>query len=181
MHQQLWVALWHLKGYQDRWFSKWQVLGIFKFELAILVHQQFWYTFGFFVPINPTPATSHERKQKLHCNFRKVALQHLLFGNPDFIFTNSCAATNKKLHCNIEKAASGMWRFPAAFLSLEGPTRKPRHASVFSTHSDTQAVPAFHCTRMFNSIFSTRVFFKTNRHAVSHCLREVQKPFPKEL
>ena len=28
--------------------------------------------------------------------------------------------------------------------NLEGPTRKPRHASVFSTHSDTQAVPAFH-------------------------------------
>ena len=24
---------------------------------------------------------------------------------------------------------------------LEGPTRKPRHTSVFSTHSDTQAVP----------------------------------------
>ena len=30
--------------------------------------------------------------------------------------------------------------------NLEGPTRKPRHASVFSMHSDTQAVPAFHCT-----------------------------------
>ena len=28
---------------------------------------------------------------------------------------------------------------------LEGSTRKPRHASVFSMHSDTQAVPAFHC------------------------------------
>ena len=43
---------------------------------------------------------------------------------------------------------------------LEGPTRKPRHASVFSTHSDTQAVPAFHCTRMFKGIFSTRAFLK---------------------
>ena len=29
--------------------------------------------------------------------------------------------------------------------SLEGPTRKPRHASSFSMHSDTQAVPAFQC------------------------------------
>ena len=41
---------------------------------------------------------------------------------------------------------------------LEGPTRKPRHASVFSTHSDTQAVPAFHCIRMFKDIFSTPAF-----------------------
>ena len=45
-------------------------------------------------------------------------------------------------------------------LLLEGPTRKPRHASVFSTHSDTQAVPAFHCIRMFKGIFSTRAFLK---------------------
>ena len=56
--------------------------------------------------------------------------------------------------------------------SLEGPTHKPRHASVFSTHSDTQAVAAFHCVRMFN----TRAFNK-HRHAVYHCLKEVQKPF----
>ena len=40
--------------------------------------------------------------------------------------------------------------------NLEGPTREPRHASVFSTHSDTQAVPAFHCIRMFKGNFSTR-------------------------
>ena len=26
----VWVVLWHLKGYQNRCFSKWQVLGIFK-------------------------------------------------------------------------------------------------------------------------------------------------------
>ena len=44
--------------------------------------------------------------------------------------------------------------------SLEGPTRKPRHASVFSTHSETQAVPAFHCMRMFKGIISTRAFLK---------------------
>ena len=43
---------------------------------------------------------------------------------------------------------------------LEGPTRKPRHASVFSMHSDTQAVPSFHCIRMFKGIFSTRAFLK---------------------
>ena len=36
----------------------------------------------------------------------------------------------------------------------------PRHASVFSTHSDTQAAPAFHCIRMFKAIFSTRAFLK---------------------
>ena len=52
--------------------------------------------------------------------------------------------------------------FPAAnililghFSVLIGPTRKPRHASVFSTHSDMQVVPAFHCIRMLKSIFST--------------------------
>ena len=40
-------------------------------------------------------------------------------------------------------------------LSWEGLTRKPRHASVFRTHSDTQAVPTFHCIRMLKGIFST--------------------------
>ena len=44
---------------------------------------------------------------------------------------------------------------------LEGPTRKLRHATVFSTLSDLQAVPAFHCIRMFfKGIFSTRAFLK---------------------
>ena len=62
-------------------------------------------------------------------------------------------------------------------LGLEGPTRKPRHASVFSMHSDTQAVPAFHCIRMSKSIFFETRFFKTHRHAVYHYLNEVQKPF----
>ena len=43
--------------------------------------------------------------------------------------------------------------------SLEGPTRKPRRASVFSTHSGTQAAPAFHCIRMCKRhSFDTRVF-----------------------
>ena len=53
------------------------------------------------------------------------------------------------------------------FGSLEGPTRKPRHASVFSTHSDTQAVPAFHCIRVFKGTFSTRAFFF---YAPTRCL-----------
>ena len=44
----------------------------------------------------------------------------------------------------------------AGFANPLGPTRKARHASVFSTHSDTQAVPAFHCIRMFKGTFSTR-------------------------
>ena len=26
----VWVVLWHPKGYQNRWFSKWQVLGTFR-------------------------------------------------------------------------------------------------------------------------------------------------------
>ena len=36
-------------------------------------------------PLNPTPATCHQRKRKLRCNFRNVALQ--------------------KLHCNIRVSA----------------------------------------------------------------------------
>ena len=52
-------------------------------------------------PLNPTPATCHKRKQKLRCNFRKVAaaevaLQHSLFCSADVIFTKSCAATNER-------------------------------------------------------------------------------------
>ena len=34
--------------------------------------------------------------------------------------------------------------------------RKPRHASVFSTHSDTQAVPAFHCIRKLEKAVAVR-------------------------
>ena len=63
-------------------------------------------------------------------------------------------------------------------LTLEGPTLKTRHASVFSTHSDTQAVPAFHCEyECLNAFFRHASVFKTHRHAVYHCLKEVQKPF----
>ena len=65
--------------------------------------------------------------------------------------------------------------FPSIHPPLEGPTRKRRHASVFSTHSDTQAVPAFHCI-MFKGIFSTRTF-KTHRHEIDHCVKEVQNHF----
>ena len=60
---------------------------------------------------------------------------------------------------------------------FEGPTRKPRHASVFSTHSDTQAAPAFHCIGMFKGIFSTRAFFLTHRHAVYQCLQKLRHFF----
>ena len=62
-------------------------------------------------------------------------------------------------------------------LFLEGPTRKPRLAGVFSTHSDMQAVPAFHCIRMCKGVLFRHASFKTHRHAAYHCLKEVQKPF----
>ena len=32
---------------------------------------------------------------------------------------------------------------------IKGLTRRPRHASVFSTHSNKQAVPAFHCIQKY--------------------------------
>ena len=61
-------------------------------------------------PLNPTPATCHKRKRKLRCRFSEccaaeTALQHWLFCSAEVIWTKSCAATNEKLHCNIEKAA----------------------------------------------------------------------------
>ena len=40
-------------------------------------------------------------------------------------------------------------------------TQTPTRYSVFSTHSDTQAVPAFYCIlRMFKGTCSTRAFLK---------------------
>ena len=50
--------------------------------------------------------------------------------------------------------------FSHVFRLRRADTRKPRNASVLSTHSDTQAVPAFHCIRMFKGISSTRAFKK---------------------
>ena len=71
-------------------------------------------------PLNPTPVTCHKREQKLHSNFWKVALQKLhrnirFFCNADVIFLKSCAATDEKLHCNIDKAGL---RESGAFLPL---------------------------------------------------------------
>ena len=51
---------------------------------------------------------------------------------------------------------------PSLCTSLEGPTRKPRHASVLSTHSDTQVVAAFECIRISTSM---RVFSATGKTA----------------
>ena len=54
------------------------------------------------------------------------------------------------------------------FRTFEWPTHKPRHASVFRMHSDMQAVLAFHCTRMFKRIFSTRVLLKRTETLASN-------------
>ena len=65
-------------------------------------------------------------------------------------------------------------------LPLEGPTRKPRHASVFSTSTPTrkQFPHSTVETNVYRHFFSTRArVLKTHRHAVYHCLKEVQKPF----
>ena len=49
-------------------------------------------------------------------------------------------------------------RFRPVLWYLEGPTRKPRRASVFSTQSDMQAVPAFHCIRMFKGFSFSKYY-----------------------
>ena len=82
-------------------------------------------------PLNPMPATCHKRKQKLHCNFRKVALQKLHCNNRFSQWGSNlpiAALQQEKLQCNIEKAAL---RESGAFLSLccrfQAPTsRLPR-------------------------------------------------------
>ena len=57
-------------------------------------------------------------------------------------------------------------------------TQTPTRNNVFSTHSDTQAVPAFHCIRLcLKAVFRHARVFKTHRHAVYHCLKEVQNHF----
>ena len=68
----------------------------------------------------------------------------------------------------------GMHQAPVETLS-QGPTRKPRYTSVFRLHSDTQAVPAFHCARMLKGIFFEMHALKTQQHAVCQCLRTLPK------
>ena len=71
---------------------------------------------------------------------------------------------HKGLECpqEIETQKVYVHVVPSFLRNLEGPTCKPRHASVFSTHSDTQAVPAFHCEyELFKSIlFNALAFLK---------------------
>ena len=84
-------------------------------------------------PLNPTPATRHERKTEValqfsECCAAETALQHWLFCSAEVIWPKSCAAANEKLHCNIEKAAL---QESGAFLPLscgfQAPTfRHPR-------------------------------------------------------
>ena len=75
-------------------------------------------------PLNPTPATCHKRKRKLHCNFWNAALQKLhcniRFSAVRTSFvpkaalqqTKNCTATSKSLRCS--KVALSC-RFPAGF------------------------------------------------------------------
>ena len=63
------------------------------------------------------------------------------------------------------------------FLGLDGPTRKPRHASAFSTHSDTQAFPTVHCIRMFKGILSTRAFLTRTDTLSANAYRSLRHCF----
>ena len=91
--------------------------------------------------------------------FRSRTVPTQIAGHPDHSLSN---AAEKSVMDRVL-----VWDIPG----LEGPTRKPRHASVCSTHSDTQAVPALHCIRMLGGNFSTCVF-KTHPHAVYQCLKK---------
>ena len=79
-------------------------------------------------PCNMPQAKTEVALQFLECCAAETALQHLLFCSADVICTKSCAATNEKLHCNIEIAAL---QESGAFLPLscgfQAPTfRHPR-------------------------------------------------------
>ena len=79
-------------------------------------------------PCNMPQAKTEVALQFLECCAAETALQHSLFCSADVICTKSCAATNEKLHCNIEIAAL---QEDGAFLPLscgfQAPTfRHPR-------------------------------------------------------
>ena len=96
-------------------------------------------------PLNPTPATCHKRKRKLHCNFWSAALQELhcnivfsavrkSFGPKAALQqTKNCTATSKKLRCR--KVALSC-RFPAAFK----PPRLGTHVSDLLNPSNLSPV-----------------------------------------
>ena len=84
--------------------------------------------------------SQRKRKQKLHCNFWKVALKKLhcnicFFAVHMSFLPKNRAATNEKLHCNIEKAAL---QESGAFLLLscgfQAPTFRHTHTH---THTHT--------------------------------------------
>ena len=65
----VWVVLWHPKEYQNRWFSKWQVLGTLKtrnFGTAILVPVWVFPTDRFKKYPNPFSKAKTETKKEKH-------------------------------------------------------------------------------------------------------------------
>ena len=79
-------------------------------------------------PCNMPQAKTEVALQFSECCAAETALQHRLFCSAGVIWTKSCTAANKKLHCNIEKAAL---QESGAFLPLscgfQAPTfRHPR-------------------------------------------------------
>ena len=79
-------------------------------------------------PCNMPPAKTQVALQFSECCAAETALQHWLFCSAEVIWTQSCAAANEKLPCNIEKAAL---QESGAFLPLscgfQAPTfRNPR-------------------------------------------------------
>ena len=72
----------------------------------------------------------------------------------------------KQVSCRSRNGVCFLFPNHVRLCPLEGPTRKPRQASVFCTHFDTQAVPEFHCIRMFKGICPTCAFW----NAPTRCL-----------
>ena len=97
-------------------------------------------------PLSTAPSPLASQFTVCTSRFARQELRASLFADLTFL---------SSLHCLSEVCLSVLGNFLAwpPLQSLEGPTRKPRHASVFSTHSDTQAVLAFHCIRICKGIF----------------------------
>ena len=95
--------------------------------------------------------------QFLECCAAETALQHSLFCSADVFCTKSCAAANKKLHCNIEIAAL---QESGAFVPLACGFQAPRlgtHVSDLLMHCIVCGIADFCC---YTPILSIKVAYR---------------------
>ena len=111
-----------------------------------------------------------QARTKLQCIFRhsctaEVSLQHSLFCSANVILTKSCAATNKHLHCNIDKLrctkVEFAFRFPTDFrLPHVGPADFQSNVwVVLVVICSVLGCPSLSCSLFLDAAFLQRVFW----------------------